>query len=214
MEESCEICNSTKNVEKYKGTYYCSKHAYQMKRYGFIKQRTRMDPNEIVLYDNYAEIIVYDTYGNERDRTQIDLEDVKKCSEYKWHKHESVRGKEYIFTRINGKPIRLHRFVLDYWDLEREVDHIDGNGLNNKKNNLDIVTHHQNVMNQRKLPSNNISGYMGVHFHSQNHNWVAVIKVNQKNIHLGSFERIEDAIACRRAAELKYFGKNKRSNFE
>jgi len=181
---------------------------------GKISKRTRFDPNEIVVYENYAEIVLYDKGGSERDRTLIDLEDIEKCKLHKWHKKESIRGKEYVFTRINGKPIRLHRYVLNYYDREFEIDHKDGNGLHNRKANLNTVTHQHNMMNQRKLPSNNTSGFIGITFHSQNKNWIAQIKINQKRIHLGCFENIEDAVKCRKEAELKYFGKNKLINFE
>jgi hypothetical protein len=210
----CCACEKTEELRNIDGEIYCAKHAYQVKRHGKTFERTRFDPNEIVIYENYAEIIVYDKFGNERDRTKIDLEDVKKCKLHKWHKKESVHGKEYLFTRINGTPIRLHRYVLDFYEKNLEVDHKDGDSLNNQKYNLAIVTHRQNMLNQRKLPSNNITGYMGVHLHTQNKNWVAVIKVDGKNIHLGSFQTIEEAIECRHQAELKYFGEYKLSNFE
>jgi hypothetical protein len=211
----CEICNKiTNNPGRYNNKIYCQKHILQMKRHGQILNRTRFDPNEIVLYDDYAEIILYDKIGIERDRTIIDLDDVEKCKLHKWHKKESIRGKEYIFTRINRKIIRLHRYILNFWDLNLEIDHIDGNGLNNRKNNLDTCTHQQNMQNQRKLPSNNTSGYIGVIWNKKNKCWNSQIKINKKHIYLGSFYNIENAISSRKEAEIKYFGKNKRINFE
>lgn len=168
-------------------------------------KRNRFDPNEIVSYDDYAEIVLYDNYGNERDRTIIDLEDVEKCKNHKWHKKHSNRGKYYVFTRIEGKPIRLHRFVIDYYDLVLEIDHINGDSLDNRKENLRKITHQKNVQNQNKIPSNNASGYIGVGWDKRNKKWRAQIKTNKKVFHLGSFEKIEDAIIARKNGELKYF---------
>lgn len=171
------------------------------------KKRTRFDPNEIIVEENQAKIYLYDKYGNKKGETIIDLEDIEKCKLHKWHKKEGFRGKEYVFTRINRIPVRLHRFLLNYYEKEYEIDHIDGNGLNNKKENLRIVYHQENCRNQNKLLSNNKSGYTGVHWHTQNYNWTANIKINGKHIHLGSFENIEDAVAARKRGEEKYFTK-------
>jgi hypothetical protein len=70
------------------------------------------------------------------------------------------------------------------------------------------------MMNQRTLPSNSTSGIIGITQNRQSGSWIAQIKFNQKRIYLGSFKNIEDAIECRKQAELKYFGKNKLINFE
>jgi len=119
-----------------------------------------------------------------------------------------------VFTKINKKPMRLHRYILNYYEKDFEPDHIDGNGLNNKKENLRLITHQQNMMNQRILPSNNTSGYIGVTRNKSNECWDAQIKINGKHIYLGSYINIEDAILARKNAEIKYFGIYKSVNFE
>jgi hypothetical protein len=90
------------------------------------------------------------------------------------------------------------------------VDHINGNPSDNRKQNLRIVTQHQNAMNAR-LNINNTSGTTGVSWDKENNKWIAAIGVNNKNIKLGRFINIEDAIKARKEAEDKYFGEYKRA---
>lgn len=56
------------------------------------------------------------------------------------------------------------------------------------------------------LPSTNTSGAKGVYFNKQNQEWFAAIKVNQKNIYLGSYKNFDDAKNARMEAEKEYFG--------
>jgi hypothetical protein len=214
--EPCCICMSNKYVSETNGKFYCGKHSMQIRRHGKVSERTRFDPNEFVVYDDYAEIILYDPHGKEIGRTIIDLGDIQICKKYKWQLHESGGNKFYVVTRTNDtkKNIRLHRLILDFWDSSKDIDHINGNGLDNRKNNLRIATRQENMMNQRVLPSNNTSGYIGVTWNKKLNKWDAQIKFNKKHIHLGDYINIEDAARARKEGELKYFGKNKFANFE
>lgn len=84
------------------------------------------------------------------------------------------------------------------------TDHIDGDQLDNRESNLRAVTKAQNAMNS-KIFSHNKSGHKGVCRH-KNGRWRAFIMVNQRQIHLGHFKKMEDAIAARKQGEEKYFG--------
>jgi hypothetical protein len=216
INKSCSICGSYNRMCLHDGIPYCGKHIAQIRKHGEISKRTRFDSNEIILYDNYAEIILYDAYGEEINRTMIDLDDVEICKKYKWQAHKSGGNKFYAVARIKGsnKLIRLHRLILNFSDTSRDIDHINGNGLDNRKNNLHIATRQENMMNQRIIPSNNTSGYIGVTWNKRANKWSAQIKINGKHISLGDYINIEDAIKARKDGELKYFGKNKFINFE
>ena len=74
------------------------------------------------------------------------------------------------------------------------VDHIDRDKLNNRRNNLRIVTAQQNAFNQSKR-SNNKSGVIGVCWWDRDKNWLAQIKFNYKRHFLGYYDKFEDAIA-------------------
>jgi hypothetical protein len=84
-------------------------------------------------------------------------------------------------------------------------DHINRNGLDNRKNNLRVCTHQENTTN-RSLMSKNTSGFVGVSWCKATNNWRAQIMVDYKGIHLGCFDSKEDAIKARLNAELKYYG--------
>jgi hypothetical protein len=210
-------CSAKNCYSDAKGTFenniYCPRHLMQMKRSGIILERTIHDPNEIIIYDDYAEIILYDQHNKETGRAIIDIDDVILCSKYKWY-NKAENGREYALSQEKGKIIRIHRLILNFYDMSYDIDHMDGDGLNNKKSNLRIITHQQNAMNQRKLPSNNSTGYIGVTFVKNTNKFQAQIYLNDKQIYLGSFSNIEDAIEARHQAELKYFGEYKLSNFE
>jgi len=86
---------------------------------------------------------------------------------------------------------------------EGHIDHIDGDTLNDRIKNLRDVTNAENHKNA-KMAKSNKSGFNGVSFCKQTGRWRAVIKVNFRNIHLGRFDKIEDAIAARQIANERF----------
>lgn len=138
----------------------------------------------------------------------FDLEDYDKLKQYTWSK----RGCGYASSskRIDGKvkAIIAARLILDVDDLGLEVDHINGNPSDNRKLNLRIVSHLENMQN-KKIYKNNASGIIGVS-QRRNGKWYARIMVDGNEMWLGTFETKEDAVAARRAAEEKYFGEMRR----
>jgi hypothetical protein len=89
--------------------------------------------------------------------------------------------------------------------IEYEVDHIDGDKLNNRSTNLRICTTAQNCAN-RGPRSDNSSGTPGVKFDKAKGKWASGIGVNRSYVHLGYFNNINDAINARKEAEIKYHG--------
>ena len=85
-----------------------------------------------------------------------------------------------------------------------EVDHINRNRLDNRKENLRFVTSTQNNINMGVCKINT-SGYKGVNWDKRRQKWRARIKLHRKEIHLGYFETKEEAVNTRKAAEDKYF---------
>ena len=98
----------------------------------------------------------------------------------------------------------LHRIIMG----EPEgfvVDHINRNPLDNRRENLRIVSHQENQMNLNMRKTNK-SGVPGVCWDKDANKWVAKITYKYKRIHLGRFEKLEDARKARKEAEIKYFG--------
>lgn len=119
-------------------------------------------------------------------------------------KRQGESYKRYIKIGIKDKKYLAHRIIWLYVNgsfPENEIDHIDGDGTNNKIENLREVEHKENSKNRRK-PSNNISGMVGIAY--VYNKWRVTIRVNGKRIHLGYFKDIQDAIISRKEAELKY----------
>ena len=111
--------------------------------------------------------------------------------------------------RVNGKRpnIHLHHVIMsrmlgrDLLPSER-VDHKDGNGLNNRRGNLRLATHTQNMRNKR-TQSNNQTGLKGVS--KDGNRYVARIWLNNKNVHLGMFESAELAAIAYNTAAAEHF---------
>jgi hypothetical protein len=116
---------------------------------------------------------------------------------------------KYWRIMVSGVIYRVHRLV---WCLihgadpgTKILDHINGNGLDNRIENLRLANHSQNGSNQKKT-HRNTSGTVGVVWHKSSKKWQAQIEVHQKNIYLGLFSSKADACAARKAAESRYFG--------
>lgn len=112
----------------------------------------------------------------------------------------------YLVIWYQGKTHYAHRIVYQYhWGqipLGWDIDHINGKKNDNRLNNLRAVPHKLNRRNNRKS-KNNTSGCPGVYSHPDGR-WRARIKVNYKFLHLGLFEKKEDAIFARKEAEEQH----------
>ena len=98
----------------------------------------------------------------------------------------------------------LHRIIMGAPE-DFVVDHINRNPLDNRRDNLRIVTQQENCMNLT-ISKNNKSGVPGVCWDKDANKWVAKITYKYKRIHLGRFEKLEDARKARKDAEEEYFG--------
>lgn len=115
-------------------------------------------------------------------------------------------GKTYLRVMVNGKRVRSHRiawlFITGGFP-EGEIDHINGNGCDNRTVNLREVSRAENCKNRRK-PKNNTTGAVGVYRCRRTGGWLAQIRVNWQLKQLGTFKEFEKAVAARKQAELLY----------
>ena len=109
----------------------------------------------------------------------------------------------YRQVAIFGQYYLAHRLIWLYhygaWP-KGEIDHVNGDRSDNRLENLRDVPRKINGRNQRKLDANT-SGHTGVSWCKQTGKWRATIKVDYRNLHLGRFSQISNAIAARKDAE-------------
>jgi len=138
----------------------------------------------------------------------VDDDDYKRVSKYKWYANKDL--KNYYAKRWspmqNGKRriIWMHRFIMSAPE-EFEVDHINQDTLDNRKDNLRFTTRSQNARNQM-LSSANTSGFKGVRFDKNRRKWRAEIYIHSKRLFLGNYETQDAAVVAYRQAAIKHHG--------
>lgn len=136
----------------------------------------------------------------------IDESDQPLVSGFKWFAADGHRTR-YAHRTVNlmlpaGKTariIRMHRLILEAKTGDI-VDHVNGNGLDNRRTNLRIVSHAENCQNRIGIRSDNKSGANGVCLHPSGR-WRAYITINGKRNWLGAFSSFEAAVMARREAD-------------
>lgn len=133
--------------------------------------------------------------------TLVDDEDYEQLRGFKWF----VNGQDYPYRtiRLNGKNknLRLHRLLSNAPD-GLEVDHINGDPLDNRRANLRIVNRSQNLQNRRGATARSKTGVRGVYLtrDSRANPYAAALRVRGKTINLGYFPALADAEAAVKAA--------------
>ena len=139
----------------------------------------------------------------------IDDEDYEKIVPFTWWIDNAGYAVTQVGPKRKRKSIYMHRLVMGLGDrkINREnVDHSNHIKHDNQKNNLRKCNQSQNQGNSL-ISKNNKSGYKGVYFRKDTKKWTARIKFNRKGIHLGDFDRIEDAAMLYNIRAIELFGK-------
>jgi len=130
----------------------------------------------------------------------VDAEDYDHLMQFKWF--YTCYG--YAARNARDKTLLMHRVILSA-DKGFNIDHINGDALDNRKSNLRFCSQAENSRN-RKLRKGGTSKFKGVGWHKATGKWVAYIKVNYKHKHLGLFVDEKEAAMAYDAAALLYFG--------
>lgn len=141
----------------------------------------------------------------------VDDVDYEWLNQWKWHACKVEKGrklrwyaKRHVTVQGKQRTIFMHRLIVSLagW---REIDHKDGDGLNNQRHNLRAATHAQNIMNSVKA-----SGYSSIHkgvcWHKKAKKWMASICLDGRARYLGLFETEEDAAEAYSRSALLHFG--------
>lgn len=132
----------------------------------------------------------------------IDAEDYERVTQLTWflHKPKGCRT-TYLLHRLEKGNLSLHRFILNA-PKGSVVDHINGNGLDNRKANLRLCTPAGNARNRHNVSSLSTSGVTGVHQCPTTGKWVACVGATL----IGAVVEMADAVFLRRCAEVLLFG--------
>lgn len=205
----CDVCgiSSTEkrvNFIKAANMYLCRKHREQFMRFGEFKDsnsRGVFDSNEIRILEDYAEIDTYDSYGNIVETYIVDKDEVIKLEKYKW-RTVYKKDKPYLFTGNQKKErIYFHRLVMN--NPELQVDHISGNTLDNRKENLRIVSIQDNMKNLKKK-KDNTSGIRGVSYSNKTHKYKVDFTYEKRRMYFKEFDEISKAVYLRYLVEKEF----------
>lgn len=150
--------------------------------------------------------------GKNKDKfiALVDDEDYDYLNQWRWsvvERHRTCYAMRIEVTEGGRTTFFMHRFIMNT-PRDIQVDHIDGNGLNNQKSNLRNATHGQNQSNRKSWGR---SVYLGVSF--QKGGYLSTIRSNNKQIYLGLFTSEEEAAIAYDKAALALHGEFSRLNF-
>ncbi len=137
-------------------------------------------------------------------KTLIDVFKYETVMERNWNAQWCESTHSYYAKGNHGGPL-LHRFLMGVDDPKIEVNHRNGDTLDNRLCNLRVVTHSESTMN-RGVFANNTSGCTGVYLHKRTKTWGAYVNRDGKRKYLGYFPTKQQAIEARKTAEPEYHG--------
>lgn len=132
--------------------------------------------------------------------TIVDDQDLERLSAYTWVGHVMRSGRRYAMTNADGKRLYLHRFVIGA-SPDMEVDHINGDPLDNRRCNLREVTHAHNQQNRRC--GYGVTGHRNV-YRLWTGRFQVKLRVNGQNLSFGVYDTVEEAATVARAARAAH----------
>ena len=137
------------------------------------------------------------------DHTLVDQEDLDYLKKFRWHK-AVFKNTNYVRGTVDGRQVLLHRLLMNHPE-GMDVDHINHNGMDNRRCNLRIVTRGQNAQNSR-ISKNNTSGVKNVHYLKSRDRYRVTIGVDNRSIQVGYFKTLQEATEARNLALKEYHG--------
>lgn len=143
--------------------------------------------------------------------TVVDDDDYQELSKYKWHYSTGYAYRRVTIEKGKSLVLSMHRQIMRA-EPGKEVDHINGNPLDNRKANLRVCSKTENIRNNvnRKRAK---SGFKGAYPCGKSR-WYSKICVDCRQIYLGTFDDKESAARAFDVAAKKYFGEFAVLNFE
>lgn len=141
-------------------------------------------------------------YHGEDIRCIIDADKYNEAKAFSW-RISRKKQKYYVVAGSfkKGTMIYIHQLILGKPEDRKEIDHIDGDSLNNRASNLRYVTHQGNVDNIRHIRTDNSIGIRGVSIDKRYKKYVVDFSYHGKRIYTKPWKTIEEAIYCRKCLE-------------
>lgn len=196
----CKVCGrNTPRIIK----GMCEKHYKQYKKYGKTldnNPRTVWDDNEIRVYKDYGEIDTYTKTGSVQNTFKFDLEDIKYLVNHKWR--STFKGKRKSPYLVTGHSIYFHRLVMG--NPNTEIDHINRDSTDNRKDNLREASRTQQLLNT-SLRIDNVQGIKGVYYLQRDNLYRAEIQIKKKRFYSKSFKTKAEAAYMRYLFEQHFY---------
>jgi hypothetical protein len=132
--------------------------------------------------------------------TLVDDEDLEWLAQYRWFGYEMKSRRRYAMTDIHGERIYIHRLIMDA-PVGLEVDHKNGDSLDNRRSNLRVVTHQVNMRNRHGgLGASGVRNVFPVRGRYQ-----VALHPKSGAIYIGMFDTLDDAKAAAEQARATYY---------
>jgi hypothetical protein len=141
----------------------------------------------------------------------VDDDDFEWLNQWKWYYKDGYAARNITVGKKKQKTIRMHIEIMKPPD-GMDIDHIHGDGLDNRKLELRLCTMPGNIANS-KIRVDNVTGYKGVSFHKRRGKFISQIRVNNKLKHIGYYVTAEEAAHAYDNAAVVFFGQFARLNF-
>lgn len=138
------------------------------------------------------------------DYALISPEDFEELNKHRWGRDAQGYAVSAFYIDRKTINVKMHRLIMDA-PKGLEVDHINRKRLDNTRQNLRICTRRENSINVMAR-SNNISGHKGIGWDKSRNKWRAQIKIDGKNVFIGRFDDLKDAIKAYLAVARKVYG--------
>lgn len=193
---SCPGCDKP-SLCRFGGQWYCNTHYLRMREHGTTERPQRKRTSMVEIFDDGSAIVT----TAKGVQIAIDAADAEKAMRYSW----CISKTGYAVANTGSRVIKMHRYLLDILDEPSlVVDHINGNTLDNRRSNLRVCRQDENLRNMKKKVSNT-SGYSGIR-KTPHGTYNVRITFERKEIHVGNYSTLEEAIEAREQAERTYFG--------
>lgn len=141
----------------------------------------------------------------------VDDEDFEELSKHKWFYSNGYAIRSITLKNKKQSKAGMHIAIMGKKE-GFEIDHINGDRLDNRRENLRHVTHQQNIQNQKPSREGNSSRYKGVFWNKRDEKWRSLIKLDGKTYHLGCYKGERDAAIAYNEAAIRFFGEYARLN--